>query len=194
MSNNIERPPRKEMRHDLDALRGEWGWFVALGAALTVLGLLAISAPYATTLVTVLYFGWLLLIAGFMQGVGAFWARDWSGFFLSLLAGILYVVVGVLFIRHPLKAGLAATLVVVMLLMVTGIFRIAAGFAIRHAQWLWVVVSGVLNLALAFLIWNDWPDSALWVIGLFLGIELLFTGATWIAIGLRVRKLPKLEL
>jgi uncharacterized membrane protein HdeD (DUF308 family) len=175
------------IRHELDALRGEWAWFLALGIALIVLGTIAVGMSVLTTFVTVLAYGVLLIIAGIAQSIGAFWSREWSGFFLSLLSGILYLVVGVMFVLHPGAAALALTLLLAAFLLVSGVFRIVAAFSLRLPHWGWPLVSGILNVLLGLLIWAQWPLSGLWVIGLFVGIELIFGGWTWVMIALALR-------
>jgi len=107
-----------------------------------------------------------------------------------LLSGVLSIVVGLLFLRAPADAVLALTLLLACLLMVGGIFKIVAALTYRFAAWGWPLVSGVLDLILGVLIWLEWPASGLWVIGLFLGISLLFRGVNWIGLGMALRALP----
>ena len=180
-----------EMQHELRRLRRNWVWFVALGAALMILGGIALSSVAIATLATAIVIGWLMLVGGMVDIIGAFWARGWSGFFLHLLSGVLSVVVGVLFLRAPLGAMLALTLLLSCLLMVRGIFNIVAALAYRFASWGWPLVSGIIDLILGVLIWLEWPASALWVIGLFLGISLIFRGSNWIGLGLSLRAIPR---
>jgi uncharacterized membrane protein HdeD (DUF308 family) len=190
MSTTSERPPVGELRHGLTALRGNWLWFVLLGIALIVLGFVALGSVVIATLATALAIGALLVVGGVAEIVGAFWSRGWSGFFLHLLSGVLSIVVGVLFLRAPLDAVLALTLLLACLLMVGGIFKIVAALSHRFAAWGWPLVSGVIDLVLGVMIWLEWPASALWVIGLFVGISLLFRGFNWIGLGLALRTLP----
>jgi uncharacterized membrane protein HdeD (DUF308 family) len=178
-----------QFRHELESLRGEWMWFVALGVALIVLGVIALGmAPWAT-MATILFYGVLLIIAGIVQTVGSFWSREWSGFFLSLLAGILYLVVGFMFVRAPGDAALAVTLLLAAFLIVSGVFRIVGALMLRLPQWGWVLASGILNVLLGLYIWSTLPISAFWVIGVFLGIELVFDGWMWVLIGLALRNI-----
>jgi uncharacterized membrane protein HdeD (DUF308 family) len=135
--------------------------------------------------------GVLLLLGGVAEAVGAFWSRGWSGFFLHLLSGVLSIVVGVLFLRAPLDALLALTLLLACFLMVGGIFKIVAALTYRFAAWGWSLAGGIIDVILGVLIWLEWPASGLWVIGLFLGINLIFRGFNWIALGLALRSLPR---
>ncbi len=186
-----ENPLANQLRHDLAALRGNWFWFVLLGIALLLLGGVALGAVGIATLATVAMLGVLLLVSGLFEIVGAFWTRRWSGFFLHLLSGVLSVVVGALFLRVPLDAMLALTLLLACLLMVSGIFKVVSALSHRFAMWGWTLVSGILDVLLGVLIWQGWPESALWVLGLFLGITLIFRGVNWIALGLALRSLPR---
>src|SRR5262249_58453285 len=89
-----DTPLRKLLRHELQAIRGKWIWLVVLGIVLIVLGTTLISSPVVATLATVTALGALILVGGVAETIGAFWCREWSGFFLELLSGILGVVVG----------------------------------------------------------------------------------------------------
>jgi uncharacterized membrane protein HdeD (DUF308 family) len=191
MSTPIERPLLTELRHGLDALRGNWFWFVLLGIALIVLGCAALGSVVIASLATAVIIGMLILLGGFAETLGAFWCRGWSGFFLHLLSGVLSIVIGVLFLRAPVDALLALTLLVACFLMVGGIFKIVAALSYRFGAWGWPLASGIIDLILGVLIWQEWPESALWVIGLFLGINLVFRGINWIALGLALRALPR---
>ena len=191
MSTTYERPPVEELRHDLTALRGNWLWFVLLGVALIVLGCIALGSVWIAGLATALAIGALLVVSGVAEIVGAFWSRRWSGFFFHLLSGLLSLVVGVLFLRAPVDAVLALTLLLACLLMVGGIFKIVAALSYRFGAWGWPLVSGVIDLILGVMIWLAWPESALWVIGLFVGISLVFRGFNWIGLGLALRTLPR---
>jgi uncharacterized membrane protein HdeD (DUF308 family) len=191
MSTSFERPLRAELHHGLDALRGNWFWFVLLGIALVVLGFVAVGSVAIASLATAVTLGMLILLGGIGEAIGAFWCRGWSGFFLHLLSGVLSIVVGLLFLRAPINALLALTLLVACFLMVEGIFKIVAALSYRFAAWGWSLASGVIDLILGIMIWQELPTSALWVIGLFVGINLVFRGVDWIALGLALRALPR---
>lgn len=182
---------RRAIRHELDALRGDWIWFLVLGIALMVLGFVAVGAAAATTLVTVIFLGVMLLAAGAAESVGAFWSREWSGFFLHLLSGLLSIVIGIMFLRAPVNAELVLTMLIAAFLIVGGLFRMIAALSSRFDFWIWAFLGGLIDLVLGILIWAQWPYSGLWVIGLFVGINLLFRGANWIAVALAVRSIPK---
>jgi uncharacterized membrane protein HdeD (DUF308 family) len=175
----------------LHALRKNWGWLVVLGIALIVLGVLAVGAAFIATLATVTAFGILILIGGGVQLATAIWAGRWSGFFLHLLAGILYLIVGMLMIEHPVEAAAGITLMIAALFMVGGLFRIIVSLSERFHNWGWVLLNGIITLLLGILIWRQWPESSFWVIGLFIGIEMIFNGWAWVMLGLMVRAVPR---
>ena len=196
MSIDVERRPlvaalHRELRHELDALRGNWFWFVILGASLVVLGIVALGSVVIASLAAAAAIGVLLLLGGAAEAVGAFWCRGWSGFFLELLSGVLSIVVGLLFLRAPAGALAALTLLLACFLMVGGFFKIVSAVVYRFAAWGWSLAGGIIDVILGQMIWQEWPASGLWVIGLFVGINLLFRGFNWIALGLALRSLPR---
>jgi uncharacterized membrane protein HdeD (DUF308 family) len=190
MSTTDERPVVEELRQELTAFRRNWLWFVLLGVALIVVGFIALGSLVIASLATAVVIGALLVVGGAAETLGAFWSRGWNGFFLHLLSGVLSIVVGVLFLRAPLDALLALALLLACLLMVGGIFKIVAALSYRFEGWGWPLVSGVIDLILGVLIWQEWPASALWVIGLFVGISLVFRGFNWIGLGMALRTQP----
>ena len=174
----------------MDALRGNWFWFVILGVSLVVLGTVALGSVVIASLAAAAAIGVLLLLGGAAEAVGAFWCRGWSGFFLELLSGVLSIVVGLLFLRAPADALAALTLLLACFLMVGGLFKIVAAVSYRFAAWGWSLAGGIIDVILGVMIWQEWPASALWVIGLFVGINLLFRGFNWIALGLALARSP----
>jgi uncharacterized membrane protein HdeD (DUF308 family) len=181
------RLARRVMRHELEAIQGNWVWFLALGIILIVVGTLAVAMPLWATLTTALAFGVLLLMGGVAQLIGAFWTREWSGFFLVLLMGVLYLVLGVMFLRHPGEALVAMTLLLTCGLMVSGLFRIIGSLMYRFPHWGWTLAGGVINLLLGIYIYSQWPLDSFFVLGLFVGIDLIFTGWTWVMLSLAIK-------
>lgn len=173
----------------IQKLRNNWGWFLALGIALIILGFLAVATASYVTLASMVFFGILLLIGGAAQIVYTFSLRKWSGFFLSLLSGILYTVVGFLLVSHPIEGALSATLLLAAFYVVGGIFRIVGSAYLQFEHWGWALFSGIVKLALGVLIWLGWPETGLWVIGLFIGIDLIFYGWFWVLLSLTARNI-----
>lgn len=171
----------------LDEVRRNWGWFLGLGVLLTVFGVVAIGAAAAMTIVSMIFFGWLLIFAGALEAVHSFWRKAWGGFFVDLLAGLLYLVIGVLLVANPAASAVTLTLLLALVLIFGGVFRIAIALAVRYPNWSWLMIHGVVNLLLGILIMAQWPVSGLWVIGLFIGIDLLFNGVALIMLGMAAR-------
>lgn len=172
-------------------LRRSWGWFLALGIALIVLGTIALGSSLLMTIASVFFFGWLLIIGGVMEAIHAFWRKRWAGFFLDLLTGILYVIAGWMMVTNPKESALLLTLIIAMFLVFEGVFRIVAALTARYPHWGWVLFNGVISLILGILIWRQWPYSGLWVIGLFIGIEMLLNGWSLVMLSLSARNLPE---
>lgn len=177
-----------------EEVRRTWGWFLALGIVLVLLGMMALGWSVLTTLVSVVVFGWFLLLAGILSILHAFWRRRWGGFFVELFAGILYAVFGLMVVGNPAVSAVALTLLIAVFLMIGGIFRILTALAVRFHHWIWVLLNGVISLLLGVMIWSQWPVSGLWVIGLFIGIDMIFYGWSLIMLAVAVRNLPTAQV
>ena len=115
--------------------------------------------------------------------------RTTRGYFVDLLAGLLYSVAGFLIVTHPAATAMGLTLLIAILLIFGGIFRIAAAITVRFHNGIWLLLHGLVNLLLGSCIWQDWPISGLWVIGLFIGIDMIFNGWSLIMLGLAAKNL-----
>jgi uncharacterized membrane protein HdeD (DUF308 family) len=164
-----------------------WGWFLAFGIALVLLGVLAIVRSVAATVVSMLFFGWLLLFAAGIEVVQAIMVGKWAGLFQHWLSAALFGVLGGLIIWRPVVTAEILTLLIGAFFLVAGVFQLVTPFVISLPEWGWYALNGLITLVLGILILAQWPVSGLWVIGLFLGIELVFYGAAWVAVALRLR-------
>lgn len=173
---------------DLEALRKQWKWFLIMGIVMIILGFLAIGAATTVTLVSMVMLGALLLTGGIIQIGYAFWARQWSGFFFSLLAGIVYTVTGLLLLVHPTAGALSLTLLLAAFYIIGGIFRIVGSLMMQFEQWGWALFSGIIKLILGGLILAGWPVTGLWIFGLFIGIDLIFYGWFWVLLSLTAKR------
>lgn len=173
----------------LHAIRANWGWFVALGIAFIVLGFIALAHVLASTVVTALYVGALILVGGVVQVIHAFRVQGWGRFFYWLLAGLLYVVAGGLIMYNPLLGAGVLTLMIGVALAVEGIFRIFAGMGSQAGSgWGWIVFSGVITLLLGLIIIARWPVNSLYILGLFLGVDLIVNGTGTMLFGFALRE------
>lgn len=172
----------------LDAIRGNWGWFVALGIAMLVLGFVALGNLLVATVASVWVYGILLIAGGVAEIVHAFGVKTWGRMILFLLAGLVYAAAGVVAIMDPLLASAVFSLMLGLMLIAVGVFRILAGIEVKPATgWGWIVAGGAMTAILGVLVTLSWPGSALWVLGMFLGIDLVMQGVAWIALGMQCR-------
>jgi uncharacterized membrane protein HdeD (DUF308 family) len=168
-------------------LRKLWGWLVGLGIILMVVGTLAMAAAFITSLRLVVVFGILLACGGLVQVVNAVVARTWKGFVLHLFAGLLYLVVGGLMVEHPIQTAEGLTLMLAAAFLVGGGMRVIYALIHSFAGRSWVLMNGFISILLGISIWRQWPESSLWVLGLFIGIDLVFNGWLWVVLGLMVK-------
>jgi len=165
-----------------------WGWFLAFGIGLIILGILAVFQAVRVTVVSMYFFGWLLIFAAAIEIVRAFMVGTWSGFFLNLLVAILFGVIGFLLLTRPVASAEAITMVMAMFFIVLGTYQIIAPLVVHLQGWGWWVLDGIVTLVLGLLVLAQWPATGLWVIGLFIGINLIIHGFSWIMFTLAVHK------
>jgi uncharacterized membrane protein HdeD (DUF308 family) len=170
-------------------LRAKWGWFVALGAALLIVGVIALLNTLLATVASIYTIAAMMLVAGVMQVFHSVGVRTWSSFFLWLLAGLVYVLGAVAALFNPLLASAVLTLVLAGFLVAGGAIRIMAGLQAKSDRnWGWIIFSGALTLVAGLVIAVGWPTSSLWVLGTFLAVDLIFQGWAMLAFGLALRR------
>lgn len=168
-------------------VRENWGWFLALGVLLILLGAGVVGSSFYATIFSMILFGVFLISAGIVQIVQGFLARKWSGFFLALLLGVLYLVAGFICLMRPGTAAISITLWIAAFCFVVGLFRMLSSIILQFNQWGWVFFNGLVTFILGWMIYADWPLSGLWVIGLFIGIDLILAGWAWVILSLSSR-------
>jgi len=174
---------------DIKVVRDRWGWFMALGILMIVLGMIAIGGPFASGIAVSLLVGWLLVISGVAHGLHAFQASGWRGGLVQILCALLYLGVGLMMINNPISGLLALTVTVLVYFGVSGIFKIILAIRVEHLpQRGWLTVSGILSLVLAIYLGSQFPNNALWVIGMLFGIEMIFSGWSFVMIAQAARK------
>ncbi len=122
--------------------------------------------------------------------VGAFWCREWSGFFLALLSGVLGVLLGLTLQGNPIQGGITVTILLASFLFVVGILKAAAAIAHRFDGWGWLLLSGAIDFVLGVMIWREQPMSGLTIIGVLVGISLIFRGISWLMVGFALKRIP----
>lgn len=172
------------------AIHEHWGLFLTEGIILVILGIAAIALPPIATLAFTIIIGWVFLISGVVGLFTTFWARHVPGFWWSLISAIIGIAAGVVLLLWPITGTLSLTLVLIAFFVVEGIVSIM--YAIEHrnqltGRWGWMLVSGIIDLILAGIIFAGLPETAVWALGLLVGINMLFGGAALIAMALAAR-------
>ena len=154
-------------------------WFLGAGIILLILGAAAIAVPLAASIAIETIFGWIFVLSGIVTIAQSFRAVSSGKCILRLLAGIFYFAVGIMFLVHPMEGVLTLTLLLAILFMFEGIIKIAVSVQLKPAtNWIWMLVSGIAALILSVLIFAGYPSTAAWVLGLLVGINLMFSGWT----------------
>ena len=166
-----------------------WGWLLAFGVVLIVLRVVAVVRAATATKVSMVFVGWLLVFASVIQFVEAFMVGHWAGFFLHLLIAILFGVVGLLMVIRPVISAEALTFLMSVFFLLGGLYQLVAAIWSHLPGWGWQALNGIVAAVMGVLILAQWPVSGLWVIGLFVGIDLIFYGWAWVALALDLKKM-----
>ena len=161
------------------------GIFIALGLVLIVVGIIAIGAPLATTIVAKVFLGWVLLMAGVSQVLHAFATRGWRGFIGELLLGVLYIAVGVWLAFFPLAGIIGLTVLLAATFVADGFLKLQIGWRVRpESGWFWMIVSGLVAIVVGMLLVMGLPSTATWAIGLLAGVNILVSGIAFLSVAL----------
>jgi uncharacterized membrane protein HdeD (DUF308 family) len=174
-----------------ETVRVNSGLFLAQGIIITLLGIAAVIWPQFSSLAVDVYVGWIFLFSGVVGLAMMFFAPSVGGFLWMLLTGALALFAGVLLLWHPIEGVVSLTLVLVAFFIAEGLFQIAAAFGYRTAfpdSWVWMLVSGVIDLILAGLIIAGWPGSASWALGLIVGVNLISSGLAIVMVASATRR------
>jgi len=176
----------------LKGLRKSAGWIIALGIVAMLGGVIALGSVVFATASAVIIVGLMMLMAAATELVAAFNAKDWSHRLLWLLLGLLYAAAGLICLQNPFEAATFLTLFLGVSLIVGGLIRVFLATRMgAGTPWGWVAFSGVLSFLLGLMIVAKWPASSFYVLGILLGVDLIFVGSTWLTVGLALRKVPK---
>jgi uncharacterized membrane protein HdeD (DUF308 family) len=173
------------------AVREHWKAFLVEGILLALLGLAAMIIPPLASLAVTIFLGWMFLVSGVAGLALTFWARQMPGFWWSLISAVLGIVAGIVLLARPVEGTLTLTIVVGAYFLAEGVATIM--YALEHRRelserWSWMLVAGLMDILIAFLIISGLPGSALWAIGLLVGINLLIGGSALIGMALAARK------
>jgi uncharacterized membrane protein HdeD (DUF308 family) len=172
------------------AVREHWKLFLIEGIVLVVLGILAILIPMAASIAVTIILGWLFLVSGVVGLVTTFWARHAPGFWWALVSAVLATAAGIVLLLWPVSGVVSLTLLLIVFFIIEGIASIMYAFEHKKdlsSRWVWMLVSGIIDLILAALIWTGLPGTAAWALGLLVGINMLFGGTSLIAMALHAR-------
>jgi uncharacterized membrane protein HdeD (DUF308 family) len=162
-----------------------WGWMLALGIVQIIAGALAIAVPVVASLAAVAVFGAILIVTAIMQIAHAFKVRAWPRSLWYGLGGLLYAIAGVLVALYPFSGALTLAVLIAILLIAEGSARIVFGTGLRPLPgWGWLVAAGISSILVGVILLLGWPTTALWGIGLLLGVNLIFTGAANVTLAL----------
>ena len=180
---------------DLEELPRKWGWLLALGILMLVTGSIGLVQSVTMTLVTVLFFGAIIMVNGTFALVQTIMDREkkWRGKMVHVLLAVLYIGAGALILVNPVAASAALTLLLGGMFLAMGIIRMIYGFQLRKLGWKWLmpVIIGAVDILFAIILGISWPVSGLWVIGIMVSIELLMYGWMLTFTALTVRKMAK---
>jgi uncharacterized membrane protein HdeD (DUF308 family) len=182
---------RNRFRAGLAEIDHKRGWYFALGVLLVILGFVAAGSAVATTMVSVMLFGGLLIIAGISLTVLSFVTGSWSGFFMTLAAGVLLAIAGFAMLNSPPSAATAITMMVGAILIAAGFFRAIASIVMQFPSWGWALVSGIASIIIGGLLITNWQNASLYFLGLYIGIDLIIHGISWIAFSTSVHSLAR---
>ena len=177
---------REAMR---DKIKQHSFWYIVQSGLMILAGILALIFPVISSFAIVLFLGWVLIFSGILQAISLIDARHVPHFWLQLVSVVLSVLVGILFLRNPGAGLLTLTLLLIVFFMVEGISKVIFSLTIRpFPNWGWVLASGVISILLAFYLWANTPVTAIWLLGVLLGIELICEGAALGRMALHARK------
>jgi uncharacterized membrane protein HdeD (DUF308 family) len=164
------------------------GWSIGLSVLMIVAGILAIASPVAAGIAIDVLIAWLLVFSGCVHLVFAWYTRTTKGFLWELLVGILYIFIGVYLLAHPVAGLMSLTIALAIYLFLEAILEFVLGFTLRPLPGSgWLFFDGVITFILSVMIWRTWPSSSAWVIGLLVGISMLFSGTSRLMLSLAAR-------
>ena len=153
---------------------------ILLGIVLIIAGVVVLGNIVWFSVVGAMIIGIAAIVGGAFEIIHAFWTKGWGGFIWQIILGLLYVAAGIYIVTQPVGAVLALTWVIAIVFLALGLVRLIVGFQYwKEGGWL-LVLSGIFGIAAGIIILSGWPESSMWVIGLLLGIDLIFSGVGWL--------------
>ena len=172
----------------IQSFKQKANWFIVIGIILIVLGCLALGYQFIATVFSVYFIGSLIFIAGIIQVIHSFNIKGFGQTALWAIMGILYIFIGLMSFFQPIAVSSALTLLISLLLTISGFTQIFAAMSNHNLpRWGWIIFSGIINIILGLMLMAGWPYDSIWVLGMFLGIDLVFQGFAYIAIGFALK-------
>ncbi|WOC16682.1 HdeD family acid-resistance protein [Pseudochrobactrum sp. MP213Fo] len=176
----------------ISSLSHKWGWFIVLGIAMLMLGGIAFGNLVFATVASVYYVGIIILVAGLVEIIHAFSVQTWKSFFFWMLSGLFYAAAGILTFMNPFLASSIFTLMIAIALVGSGLFRMWVAFQSRSVKgWGWLFAGGLISVLAGIVIAIGWPVNSLWILGMFLAIDLVFQGWAMIALGFGLKTMRR---
>lgn len=170
-------------------VKRSWGWLLTLGILFVILGCIGLGMVVGLTLASMFFLGVLLIIGGLLQIVDVFKSKRWKAVAWHAFIALLYLIGGGLIIYDPFMASALITALLATVLIIIGVSRFSMAVALRGTSgWVWLLLAGIIAIALGVMILLHWPMSGLWIIGLFIAIELIVDGWTYIFLALSIRR------
>jgi uncharacterized membrane protein HdeD (DUF308 family) len=177
----------------LEELSKAWGWLVAIGLVLIGLGVMCLGTARSATTVSIIAFGWILLFGGIAWFVGAFQSRSWGGVFFYMLNALIRVATGYALLRRPDAGAIAVTMLLAVLLIVGGVFRMVAAGMIQYPRWVWTVFAGAVGVILGLTLLTDWAAASTFFLGVAIGMDMIVDGLALLAFAGAVHALYKVQ-
>lgn len=190
----LQGADREQMIHEFQRVRQYWCWLFSFGVLLVLGGTVAVVVPAATaatSVVAMIVLGTTLIVCGVATIVAAIWTGKWTGLMPQLLCGVLYLVSGYIISDEPLRSAAMMAAFIAAMFVILGAFRIIVALLVRFPHWGWALLNGFITLMCGVVIFRHFASSAIWVVGLLVGLEMLFHGWTWIMLSMAIKNIPK---
>jgi len=189
MTMSVEAAAQALREATRETVRRYSSWYLIQGALMFIAGIVALVYPIVSSAALVLFLGWILIVSGIFQGISLIGAQNVPYFWLQLVSAVLSIIVGVLFLRRPGEAVVTLALLLIVFFMVEGFAKIVFSLTIRPLpNWGWVLASGFIGVLLSIYLLTNLNTTAVWLLGVLLGIQLICEGLALSSLAWQVRR------
>jgi uncharacterized membrane protein HdeD (DUF308 family) len=189
MTMSVEAAAQALREATRETVRRYSSWYLIQGALMFIAGIVALVYPIVSSAALVLFLGWILIVSGIFQGISLIGAQNVPYFWLQLVSAVLSIIVGVLFLRRPGEAVVTLALLLIVFFMVEGFAKIVFSLTIRPLpNWGWVLASGIIGVLLSIYLLTNLSTTAIWLLGVLLGIQLICEGLALSSLAWQVRR------